>query len=138
MRSFRLSPIRTTVAAVIALVILPLSQIRAQSASHLIVVKMVSMPGGQFAFEPAAIAAQRGDTVRFVQASSAPHNVHFVKTPIGAKLGKAASGPYEMALGAIYNVIIDARFADGTYEFVCDPHSSVGMRGSMTVKAATK
>ena len=107
-------------------------------AGHLILVKMVDKPNAQFAFEPAAIVAQHGDTVRFVQASSAPHNVHFEKLPKGAKLGDAATGPYIIGDGKTYDLIIGSRFADGAYQFVCDPHQGVGMRGTLTVGPPTK
>lgn len=110
----------------------------AQSASHLIVVKMSDAPGGQFAFQPAAISAQRGDTVRFVQASSAPHDVDFKKIPKGAKLGPESVGPYVMTPGQSYDLVIDGRFVDGVYEFVCDPHESVGMHGTLTVGQPSK
>lgn len=126
----------TVVAALAALCLaLPLS---AQGASHVITVKMADAPGGQFVFQPAAISAQRGDTVRFVQASSAPHDVDFKKVPKGAKLGSESTGPYVMTPGQTYNLVIDGRFTDGVYEFVCDPHESVGMRGTLTVGPPTK
>jgi plastocyanin len=105
----------------------------AQSKSHLILVKMVDAPNAQFAFQPSEIAAQRGDTVRFVQASTAPHNVAFRKSPKGAKLGAASTGPYLITPGQSYDLVIDQRFPDGTYNFVCDPHEGVGMRGTLTV-----
>ena len=114
------------------------SRAKAQVGSHLVVVKLVEKANAQFAFEPAAIVAQRGDTVRFIQSSSAPHNVHFDKVPKGAKLGAATVGPYLIGAGAIYNLAIDARFVDGAYEFVCDPHASVGMRGTLTVGPSAK
>jgi len=107
-------------------------------AGHLILVKMVDKPNAQFAFEPAAIVAHHGDTVRFVQSSTAPHNVHFDKTPKGAKLGDAQTGPYVIGDAKNYDVIIDSRFVDGTYSFICDPHQSVGMHGTLTVGAPTK
>jgi plastocyanin len=119
------------------LLLLSASDASAQ-AGHLILVKMVDKPNSQFAFEPAAIVAQHGDTVRFVQASSAPHNVHFDKLPKGAKLGDAATGPYIIGDGKTYDLIIDSRFVDGAYPFLCDPHQSVGMRGTLTVGPPTK
>jgi plastocyanin len=120
------------------LLIFTASPARAQATPHLIVVKMVDKPGSQFAFEPSAISAQRGDTVRFLQSSSAPHNVHFEKTPKGAKLGAATTGPYLIGTGKTDDLVIDARFTDGNYEFVCDPHESVGMHGTLTVGPPTK
>ena len=119
------------------LLLLSASDASAQ-AGHLILVKMVDKPNSQFAFEPAAIVAQHGDTVRFVQASSVLHNVHFDKLPKGAKLGDAATGPYIIGDGKTYDVIIDSRFVDGAYPFLCDPHQSVGMRGTLTVGQSTK
>lgn len=108
---------------------------QAQTAPHgqLITVHLVDRPNGQFAFEPATINAQRGDTVRFVQQSSAPHNVSFRTHPKDARLGDAAVGPYLLNSGQTYDLTIDGRFADGTYTFACDPHESVGMRGTLTV-----
>ena len=109
--------------------------VAAQAAPHgrLITVHMVDRPNGQFAFDPATIDAQRGDTVRFVQQSSAPHNVSFRTHPKEAKLGDAAVGTYVMNNGQTYDLVIDARFADGTYTFACDPHESVGMKGTLVV-----
>jgi len=134
MRSASLASIALA-AAVALCVALPLS---AQSASHVITVKMADAPNGQFVFQPAAITAQRGDTVRFVQSSSAPHDVDFKKMPKGAKLGAESTGPYVMNPGQTYDLVIDGRFIDGVYEFVCDPHESVGMHGTLTVGAPTK
>ncbi len=139
MRVIRFVSFRVGLLTAAALLLMPaLSQLRAQSAAHLVVVKMVDQAGGHFAFEPATFSVQRGDTVRFVQSSTAPHNVHFKKTPKGAKLGSAAVGPYVITAGATYNLVVDARFVDGAYEFVCDPHESVGMQGTMTVGASAK
>ncbi len=130
--------LRGVLIAALMTIFVPLSPARAQAARHLVSVKMVGKAGGQFTFEPATFAVQRGDTVRFIQASSAPHNVHFTTIPKGAKLGKALSGPYLMAMNATYDVAIDKRFVDGTYGIICDPHESVGMRATMTVGAATR
>src|SRR6476646_9714001 len=58
------------------------------TAPHMIVVKLVAKAGAMpFGFEPAIVVAQRGDTVRFVEAASAMHDVHFTKKAPGAKLG---------------------------------------------------
>lgn len=104
---------------------------------HLITVHLVDRPNGQFAFDPATINAQRGDTVRFVQQSSAPHNVSFRTHPKDAKLGDAAVGPYLINNGQTYDLVIDGRFPDGTYAFACDPHESIGMKGTLVVGSHT-
>jgi plastocyanin len=121
--------------ATMLLVALPLG---AQSKPHLIVVKMVDAPSAKFAFEPSAIAAQPGDTVRFVQASAAPHDIDFRKSPKGAKLGSAANSPYLITPGQTFDLVIDNRFPAGVYDFVCDPHESVGMHGTLTVGSSNK
>lgn len=37
------------------------------------------------------------------------------------------------AKGQTYDVVIDARFTDGKYDFVCDPHEALGMHGILTI-----
>ncbi len=101
---------------------------------HLITVRMVDQPNAKFAFQPADIVAERGDTVRFVQGSTAPHNVAFRARPKQAKLGAAATGPYVVTVGQTYDLAIDQRFPDGKYTFVCDPHSAIGMQGTLEVR----
>ena len=70
---------------------------------HVIVVSLVERAGTiPFAFEPANFTAQRGDTLRFVQASEPMHNVQFKTQPKGAKLGAAAISPYLTTKGQTY------------------------------------
>ena len=105
---------------------------------HTIVINLVERGGAKpFAFEPAAFTAQRGDTIRFVQAANTMHNVRFKTQPKGAKLGSAAVSQYLTAKGESYVLVVDARFVDGTYEIVCDPHEMIGMHAFLTVGATT-
>ena len=106
------------------------------TASHLIVVKLVERPGDKvrFAFEPATFTAERGDTLQFVQFANAMHNVRFKTQPSGAKLGRAVVSRYLSTMGQTYNIVVDSRFADGTYEIVCDPHGMMGMHAFLTVQ----
>jgi plastocyanin len=128
-----------SIAALAAIAFITLSsRVTAQSTPHVVLVRMIDKPNGQFGFDPAAVSAQPGDTIRFVQVSSAPHNVHFTKTPKGAKLGTATSGSYVMAANQSYEVILDARFPAGTYQFICDPHQTVGMAGTLTIATPAK
>ena len=121
-----------------ALLALPASangQNAVPAGPHMIVVKLVEKGGAMpYAFEPANVVAQRGDTVRFTEAAGVMHNVHFTKQAHGSKLGAAATGPYLTAKGQTYDVVIDGRFTDGTYEYVCDPHAAIGMKGTLVVK----
>lgn len=115
----------------------PVASASSASAPHTIVVKLVEQPGPKpYAFEPATFTAHHGDTLRFVQAASVMHNVHFKTQPKGAKLGGAAMSQYLTAKDQTYVLVVDARFADGTYEIVCDPHEMVGMHAFLTVTGA--
>ncbi len=100
---------------------------------HVIEVHMVDKGGGKWAFEPSSIKAQPGDTVRFVQDDIVPHNVQFKSAPPGAELGSAMMGTFLLAKGETYDLVIDGRFVVGTYAFVCTPHETMGMKGSLEV-----
>ena len=132
-RTPRLIGIATTVAFA------ALSPVGAQTAitpaAHVVIVQLVlrNDPTVPFAFEPSVIRVQKGDTVRFTEAANAMHNVRFVSQAPGAKLGAAAVGPYLAKLGDTYTLVIDGRFAVGEYEYVCEPHQMLGMKGTMIV-----
>ena len=111
-------------------------QTATSSGPHMIVVKLVDTGKPvPYAFEPAMAVAQRGDTLRFVEAAGVMHNVHFTKQAPGAKLGRAATGPYLTTKGQTYDLVIDGRFTEGTYEYVCQPHEAIGMKGTLVVKS---
>lgn len=105
---------------------------------HLITIKLIERPGDKlpFAFEPATFTAQRGDTLKFVQYANTIHNVHFKKVPNGAKLGSATTSPYLSTKGQAITLVVDGRFAPGSYEIVCDPHEMIGMHAFLTVENA--
>jgi plastocyanin len=124
-----------SLAALIALSPRADAQTAAVASPHVLVIKLVLKTGAlPYAFEPATTNAQPGDTLRFTEASGALHNVRFTKQAPGAKLGSAATTPYLTAKGQTYDVVVDQRFAAGTYEFVCDPHAAIGMKGTLIVK----
>ena len=102
---------------------------------HTIIVKLIEQPGPMpYAFEPATFTADPGDTVKFVQAASVMHNVHFKAVPKGARLGSAAVSQYLTTKGQSTSLVIDSRFVDGKYEIVCDPHETIGMHAFLTVE----
>jgi manganese oxidase len=105
--------------------------------SRTIVVKMMD-DGARTWFEPANIDARPGDVLRFEQHGVMPHNVQFVRneSPDGSDLGDAWTGPFLMAKGETYEVVIDERFVDGDYRFVCTPHIASGMVGTLSVSGA--
>jgi manganese oxidase len=96
--------------------------------------------GGQLRYEPDRIEVKRGDVVRFVyQNATMPHNIEFVRNgiPDGVELGDALSSPYLTKAGDTYEIRIGGEFVDGTYNFVCTPHVSMGMAGTMVVNGGS-
>lgn len=106
---------------------------RVAPAPKVVVVKATDVSATEFKWVPADIAGNPGDTVRFEQTTATPHNVEFRETPAGVDLGSAKMGPFLVAAGDHYDLVIDARFKPGAYTFVCTPHESMGMKGSLTV-----
>jgi plastocyanin len=115
------------------------AQTGARVRPHVIVVKLVERPGDKirFAFDPATFTAESGDTLEFVQFANTMHNVRFKTQPNGAKLGRAVVSRYLSTKGQTYDLVVDSRFTDGTYEIVCDPHGMMGMHAFLTVHGAT-
>jgi plastocyanin len=132
---FRTRSILSTCAVALSAMSAPVMAQAPATGPHLITIKLVERPGDKlpFAFEPATFTAQRGDTLKFVQAANTIHNVHFKKVPPGAKLGSAMSSPYLSTKGQSITLVVDGRFTPGSYEIVCDPHETIGMHAFLTV-----
>jgi plastocyanin len=112
-----------------------LSAQRTDSAvPHTIVVKLVDRGGTMpYAFDPPVVNAELGDTIRFTEAANVMHNVKFIKEPPGAKLGMAAVSPWLLKLGDTYTLVLDKRFVVGLYNYICEPHQMIGMKGTMII-----
>ena len=128
-----------TVAAVLGVLatfaLVPALRARADAdAGRVIIVRMLD-DGGSFRYEPAKVRVRRGDIVRFEQAGAMPHNVEFVRNtvPAGVDLAGAWMSSFLVARGETYDVVIDERFADGAYDYVCSPHAPMGMAGVIEV-----
>ncbi len=127
-----------SVAALFATSPAAVAQSTTSDGAHVIVVKLVVKPGSTpYTFEPSSVTAVHGDTVRFIDEEAVPHDVHFTSHPGGTKLGGITVGPYLTNKGQTYDVVIDGRFTVGKYDFVCDPHELLGMRGVLTVGERT-
>lgn len=101
-----------------------------------VVVRMVNKSTTQFAFEPKTVTVHQGDVLEFVQTGNVPHDVSFTKAPSGAKISSIMVGPMLTATGQTYDLVIDARFPVGHYDYNCLPHLALGMKGSFEVVAA--
>jgi plastocyanin len=101
---------------------------------EVIEVRMITTQGGATGvFEPAQVTVRRGDVIRWVQADAgAAHNVSF-RMAQGNPGGFQAppDSPYYTQEGQSFDVKVD--WAAGTYNYVCVPHMTTGMVGSVTV-----
>ncbi len=123
----------TRLLSLAAFVVLPLAGARPQPAAKVVAVKMVDVSATAFKYDPAVISAAPGDTIRFTQTSKTPHNVELKAVPAGVDAGAAKMGPFLATEGATYDLVLDAKFAPGTYQFACTPHEMLGMKGTLTV-----
>jgi plastocyanin len=106
----------------------------APASGNVVEVRMVTTQNGASGvFEPANVTVKKGDTVRFIAADNlAAHNVSFPPAENAGKSNLPGPSPYITTTGATYDVPVtmDA----GTYNFQCDPHAAMGMKGVLTVQ----
>lgn len=107
-------------------------------------IKMRGTPKGFF-FEPEKVTVRQGDKVRFTMEDGGPHNVSFnsavapdaTKIPDGAKMVLESQGRLVGALlqapGQTYELEFGKNLPVGEYNFVCDPHTALGMKGRIIV-----
>ena len=82
-------------------------------------------------FEPSTIEASTGDVVRFTLKSGV-HNVSFPDSINSIKQGLPKSSDFLQIPGQEYDLTIN--MGPGTYQFHCDPHAALGMKGQLIVK----
>ena len=104
-------------------------------------VKMIG-DGTTYKFDPANITIKQGDGIKWVMVSGGPHNVAFLDTPDAAKAQLSANMPSQMKeltspMMMTPNETYTVSFANvpaGTYNYHCEPHAAMGMKGSITVQ----
>jgi plastocyanin len=104
-------------------------------------VKMIG-DGTTYKFDPAELEIKQGDGVKFIMVSGGPHNVAFIDTPAAAQAQLSANmqnqmkeltSPMMMTPNETY-VISFANVPAGTYNFHCEPHAAMGMKGKIKVE----
>jgi len=101
-------------------------------------VKMRGTAKGYF-YEPAQLMIKKGDKVRFTMVDGGPHNVNFTGQNIPGPAKVLLEGEGKMlgamlqAPGQTYDVEFGERFPIGDYNYVCDPHAALGMKGKIVV-----
>jgi plastocyanin len=82
-------------------------------------------------FTPSTIEASPGDVVRFTLKTGV-HNVSFPDSLNSIKDGLPKSSDFLQIPGQEYDLTVSMR--PGTYQFHCDPHAALGMKGQLIVK----
>ena len=98
--------------------------------------------GTTYKFDPAETELKPGDGVKFIMVSGGPHNVAFIDTPAAAQGQLSANMPNQMKeltspMMMTANETYTVSFANvpaGTYNFHCEPHAAMGMKGKITVQ----
>lgn len=93
-------------------------------------VEMVTDEKGNY-FAPNVIDAARGDIVRFTLRSGV-HNVSFPHDSNSIKADLPKSSDFLQLPGQEYDLLVGLQ--PGSYYFHCDPHSLLGMKGTLNVK----
>lgn len=84
-----------------------------------------------FLFSPSSITINMGDTVNFVLASI--HTAREVNAAIWNANGTTSNGGFDLPNGG-GTVVLNQ---PGIYYYICVPHASLGMKGTITVNPAT-
>ena len=82
-------------------------------------------------FTPSTIEASTGDIVRFTLKTGV-HNVSFPDSINTIKEGLPKSSDFLQIPGQEYDLTVS--MGPGTYQFHCDPHAALGMKGQLIVK----
>jgi plastocyanin len=106
----------------------------AAAQGNVVEVHMVTSPDGASGhFEPANVTVKKGDTVRFITDGKTVHNASF---PPAENVGKSnlppSPGPFLTTPNQNYDVVVT--MDPGTYNYQCDPHAAMGMKGVLTVQ----
>ncbi|HEV2736805.1 MAG TPA: plastocyanin/azurin family copper-binding protein [Longimicrobiaceae bacterium] len=104
----------------------------AAATGDTITIRMVTTQNGASGqFEPAQVTARPGDVLHFVPDGGAAHNVSWPAADNPGKTGLPPASPYVTAAGQAVDQVVSME--PGTYNFQCDPHAPMGMKGTLTV-----
>jgi plastocyanin len=88
-------------------------------------------PGGSYAYEPAEVTVDVGETVTWTW-DSPNHNIVVSEQPAGASWnGTDGDGSTTYDAPHTYEFTFET---PGTYEYYCQPHEGLGMVGTVVVE----
>jgi plastocyanin len=102
----------------------------AKATGKIITVTLTTDEKGSY-FSPSTIEASPGDVVRFTLKSGV-HNVSFPDSINTGAQDLPKSSDFLQIPGQEYDLTVNLR--PGTYQFHCDPHAALGMKGQLIVK----
>ena len=124
-----------TASAAVAPAVAPAAAPAPAPTGNVIEVHMVTTPDGASGrFEPANVTAKKGDTVRFITDGKTMHNVSFLPPSENANKTGLPTAPGTMLTMPNQNFDVVVTMDPGTYNFHCDPHFAMGMKGVLTVQ----
>lgn len=87
-----------------------------------------------FTFTNSTLVINYGDTINFVLSSS--HNaVEVTQATWNANNNSPIVGGFEVSFGG--GIILPTQLSVGTHYYVCSPHASLGMKGTIKVESTT-
>ena len=105
----------------------------AAAQGNVVEVRMVtSANGASGTFEPANVTVKKGDTVRFITDGKTVHNASFPPAENVGKSNLPGPGPFLTTPNQTYDLVVT--MDPGTYNYQCDPHAAMGMKGTLTVQ----
>ena len=102
----------------------------AKATGKIITVLLTTDEKGSY-FSPSTIEASPDDVVRFTLKSGV-HNVSFPDSLNTVKEGLPKSSDFLQIPGQEYDLTVSMQ--PGTYQFHCDPHAALGMKGQLIVR----
>ncbi|NJM16664.1 MAG: T9SS type A sorting domain-containing protein [Bacteroidales bacterium] len=85
-------------------------------------------------FSPGSLTINLGDSIEF-DLGGGHNSVEVNKTTWDANGNAPLEGGWETPFGG--GLVLAEKLTEGTHYFVCDPHASFGMKGTIVVQAAT-
>ena len=101
-----------------------------KATGRIIIVQLTTDEKGSY-YSPSTIDASRGDVIRFTLKSGV-HNVSFPDSLNSIRDGLPKSSDFLQIPGQEYDLTVSMQ--PGTYQFHCDPHAALGMKGQLIVK----
>lgn len=84
-------------------------------------------------FSPSTLTINQGDDVNFVLTSS--HNAVEVSQTVWNNNGNSSINGFSVNFGG--GIVTALELPVGTHHYVCSPHASIGMKGTITVQATS-